>query len=294
MLDIDIKELQSVLQEEEQEEKFERIFKTDYPSVYLYGTGKMKLKVLWSMKDKNIQQNIDFHNVKIKSKKQDGGTFTKKLPCNKVYEEECALCEFIRSQPDSKDVEQKKGGILYAIIKEAETDENGEMLINKGRQEDLKIKIGDLIVLRYPFFVRQKFRELLTEHIEQTSEIFASNESYLIDLVPDETYSYVMNVSLDTSKKDKEFETEEEYIDLLKSLPSLKTQFFDRTDEDLKQVAQDIITKEAEYRKKMFRTSVGIAQEPEKVTNHPECFGNFDEDTIKCSICSSSDECESK
>lgn len=303
-LDIDVKELQEVLEQEEKEDKagYERLFKTSYPTIYLYGTGELTLKVLWSMKDKNIQQNIDFHTVLVKSKRQGGGTFTKKVPCNKVYEEECELCDLVTSQPDLENVKQKSGGILYAILVKAERETKGEnkgkLKINIGRSEDDQIKEGDLVIIRYPFFVRQKFRELMTENIDKVTEIFASNESYLVDLTPDPEADYVMNVSLNPHGKDKQFATEEEYEELLKSLPSLKTQFFDRTDPELKETAQELIKKEAEFQRKAFRKSMGTTSnddsknEAEETADAPECFGQYDEDSLKCSICAHSDKCE--
>lgn len=304
-LDIDVKELQEVLEQEEKEDKagYERLFKTSYPSIYLYGTGELTLKILWSMKDKNIQQNIDFHTATVKSKKQGGGTYTKKIPCNKVYGEECELCDLINSQPDIENIKQKSGGILYAILVKAERETKGEnkgkLKINIGRSEDDQIKEGDLVIIRYPFFVRQKFRELMTENIDKVTEIFASNESYLIDLIPDPEADYVMNVSLNPHGKDKQFATDKEYEDLLKSLPSLKTQFFDRTDLELKETAQELIKKEAEYQRKVFRNSLGVSSsnsrdttEDEEPAETPECFGKYDADSLKCSICPNSDSCE--
>lgn len=305
-LDIDIKELEEVLEQEEKEDKpgYERLFKTTYPSIYLYGTGELTLKVLWSVKDKNIQQNIDFHTITVRSKKQGNGTYTKKIPCNKVYGEECEICELINSQPDIESVKQKSGGVLYAILVKAERETKGEnkgkLKINVGRSEDNQIKEGDLVIIRYPFFVRQKFRELMTENIDRVTEIFASNESYLVDLTPDSEADYVMNVSLNPHGKDKQFATDAEYEELIKSLPSLKTQFFDRTDPELKETAQELIKKEAEYQRKAFRRALagGVDDDDIKVERDadpddaPECFGKYDADSLKCSICAYSDKCE--
>ena len=183
------------------------------PMVYPHNNGTFRIKLLFDEKSGLLQRKLIRHN-----------SGNKKLPCLSMYGEDCPVCAKVAEIQDSQGRESgvfSKYGYNTKCICHAVLMNDDDNAVNSDRQD--KLKIGDAFIMMYPVSLYNKINELIVKSGEHITSLLATNEGKTIEISRKQNGNGPIeyNASIYAFGDEKVRNTEEEFNELLESLPSL-------------------------------------------------------------------------
>lgn len=183
------------------------------PMVYPYNNGTFRIKLLFDEKSGLLQRKLVRHN-----------TGSKKLPCLSMYGEDCPVCAKVSEIQDSLGRDSgvfSKYGYNTKCICHAVLMDDSDKAINSNRQD--KINIGDAFIFMYPISLYNKINELIVKSGEHITSLLATNEGKTIEISRKQNGNGPVeyNASIYAFGDEKVRQTDEEFNELLESLPAL-------------------------------------------------------------------------
>lgn len=305
----DLSKLQQLAQEEIDERNSRESTGNGLKMCYIGFNGKFRVKLLFDPKSNLLQRRITRHVVG-----------KDKIPCLSIYGEECPICKAINEAESLygrdcgawKSYGAKTRGISHAVIMGHD---------KKVFTGDKDPSIGDTVLLQYPMSMYNEINNLIVDSGEYLESIVATNQGKTVELERTGGGSlgpmaFKANVYAFGDEKVKA--TDDEFDDLLNSLPSLNEELVPSqlTSEILEKARAAAETITAEYAggsvinpndkpvtpvtptaqvtpqvSQTVSASGPIAAEPVDTQastssgDAPECMGKYDENSTKCLVC---------
>lgn len=307
----DLSKLQKLAQEEIDERNSKESSRDGLKICYIGFNGKFRVKLLYDPKSQLLQRRITRHVVG-----------KEKIPCLSAYGEECPICKAINEAEDMygrdcgawRTYGAKTRGISHAVImghdKKVFTGDNDP-------------SIGDTVLLQYPLSMYNEINNLIVDSGEFLESIVAMNQGKTVELERQGggqlgPMTFKANVYAFGDEKVKA--TDDEFEDLLNSLPSLNDELVPNqlTSEILEKARAAAETITAEYTGGSVMnpnevpaasaaptaqvtsqasqtvsesgpiatpTQAPTASSAPASTDTPECMGKYDENSTKCLVC---------
>lgn len=272
-----------------------------YPLVYPINNGTIRLKLLFNPKSMLVQRKVIRHTVG-----------KNKIPCLSLYGEDCPICNAIKSAEDEHGKDcgawskygSKTRGICFAVL----VDHDNNMFNN-----DKDPNKGDTILFMYPPTLYNKINEIIVKSGAHLEDLVTSNEGKTIEVTRKQKNGGFpdYDVSVYAYGDEKVKETDEEFDELLDSLPDISDQIAPKnvTEELIQQARAAEETINSEYSSNKIMNPNNPPEESvnnetrksyEDVSNiaddnlpfdstsggdKPDCFGHHSDEDQKCLIC---------
>lgn len=316
LIDMDAIESLRKLAEEEISESNNRESENnnEYRIVYPAEDGKLTLRLLYNLKSRILQRKVIRHD-----------TGKSKVPCMKMYGEDCPICSEINSAEELKGKDcgawRKYGykirGICYAQI----INFDGNYF--KGKDDP---KVGDVVLFMYPATIYKKINDIIKDSGDNLKMMISGNlgvpivvERKLKSRFPEYDASIYPWGAIKSFEDTQDKTGDEQFDELLMSLPSLSDTIVPALptedvrnsvralSETIRQeyINSNVMNPEDNVEEKVEENPVtnlselGKSQNSEVVSNesqdsssgNPDCFGHRDENDPKCMACPYEIEC---
>lgn len=160
---------------EKQESRSTGRYRTQYP----YKNGEWQIRLIGNIPSGLIYRELFYHEY------QDG-KYRRKLPClYKMYNEQCPICEEVRSLLDATgddNIRRKYGyktqGIMFAKLISCTPED----YFSSDATDNNYLKPGDIFLFQFPWTVTSEISNILIKGDYDPNEIFANNTGRIVRL----------------------------------------------------------------------------------------------------------------